>query len=274
MLDQRPGVDRRPALGADVGVVDQVAGHQVDGAFGAREGAAEHAREGAQQRRLADADIALQQHVAAREHSGVDAPDHPPLPDHRLADLAFERKCAFAPVVQQRIAAIHAIPSLRFGRGHSCHARETGAAFRADAGPVQEEPSRGDACVSRARRSSSVPPTHSARVAQRARRTVRCASRPARAGCRAHRRRSRPAARRLHSGGRTGSRPWRTAPSRRRASSSSSGSRAQSHRPCRPRRNRPRRPAARCSRCRARIGSSTRRAVRRRSSSAAAAHRS
>ena len=110
MPDQGPGLDRRLALGADVGVVDQVVGHQVDGAFDAREVTAQHLREGPQQRRLADADIALQQHVAAREDGRVDEADDARLADHRLGHLGFERQRALAPVAQQRIVSIHSNP--------------------------------------------------------------------------------------------------------------------------------------------------------------------
>jgi hypothetical protein len=117
VLDQRPGIDGRPALGADVGVVDQVVGHQVDRALDARVGPAKHAREGAQQRRLADAHITLQQHVAAREHGRVEEADHARLADHGRSHLALERQRTFAPVVQQRIAAIHAIPLCRADGG-------------------------------------------------------------------------------------------------------------------------------------------------------------
>ena len=108
VLDQRPALDRRAPFSADVRVVDQVARHQVDRAFDAREVAAEHAREGTQQGRLADAHVALQQHVPACENSRVDAPDHTRLADHAAADLRFERERALAPVSQTRIISIHA----------------------------------------------------------------------------------------------------------------------------------------------------------------------
>ena len=101
MLGQRAVVDRRAAVAVDVGVVDQVGRHQVDGAFDTRELAADQPRECAQQRRLADADVALQQHVAAREHR-----DDELMHDARLADddgarqlLELERACV--PVGEQ-----------------------------------------------------------------------------------------------------------------------------------------------------------------------------
>ena len=45
VADQRPGLDRRAAVGVDVRVVDEVGRHQVDRALDARERAAEHPRE-------------------------------------------------------------------------------------------------------------------------------------------------------------------------------------------------------------------------------------
>jgi hypothetical protein len=86
---------------------NQVVGHQVDRALGAREGAADQPREGAQQRGLADADVALQQHMATREHGGVDPPDHLGLADHDLRDQALDVQGAATPVGQQRVLSVH-----------------------------------------------------------------------------------------------------------------------------------------------------------------------
>ena len=115
MADQRARLDGRPAGRVDIGVIDEVGRHQIDRALAAREITAEHAREGAQQRRLADAHVALQQHMAAREDSDVDLPDHAALADQRLRNLGLERQCARAPVSQQRVVSIHAATFVRGG---------------------------------------------------------------------------------------------------------------------------------------------------------------
>ena len=100
MAQQRPGVDARPAFRVDVGVIDQVAGHQVDGALDALEVAAGRAREGAQHRGLADADVAFEQHVAAGEQRHVDEPDRLALADHRLGDFVLDAQRERAPFCQ------------------------------------------------------------------------------------------------------------------------------------------------------------------------------
>ena len=97
---QRAGLDARPAIGVDVGVIDQVAGHHVHGALDALELAADRAREGAQQRGLADAYVAFQQHVSPREQGHVDHADRLLLADDRLADLVFDSQRQTAPVLR------------------------------------------------------------------------------------------------------------------------------------------------------------------------------
>ena len=64
---QRTRIDARASVAVDVSVIDEILRHQVDRAFDALVVAAEAARDCAQQRRLADADVAFEQHVAARE---------------------------------------------------------------------------------------------------------------------------------------------------------------------------------------------------------------
>ena len=63
---QRTGLDARLAVRIDVGVINEVGRHQVDRAFDALEAAADGTREGAQDRGLADADVAFEQHARGR----------------------------------------------------------------------------------------------------------------------------------------------------------------------------------------------------------------
>ena len=113
VLHQRARVHRGAAIGADVRVVHQIAGHQVDGAFDARIGAAEHLRESTQQRRLAHAHVALQQHMASREQGRVDEPDGPLLANDGAGHLGLQRQGARAGVGQQRVDSFHASVSIR-----------------------------------------------------------------------------------------------------------------------------------------------------------------
>jgi hypothetical protein len=99
VAQERTGLDPRLAVRVDVRVVHEVAGHQVDRAFDALEVAADGARERPQDRGLADADVALEQHVAAGEQSYVDEADRVLLTDDDLADFIFQAQCAFTPLL-------------------------------------------------------------------------------------------------------------------------------------------------------------------------------
>ena len=100
MPQQRAGLDARLAVRIDVRVIDEIAGHQVHRAFDALEVPADGARERAQDRGLADADVAFEQHVAAREQRDVDQPDRVALADDGLADLLLDAQRAAAPVFE------------------------------------------------------------------------------------------------------------------------------------------------------------------------------
>ena len=97
---QRALVDLRTAIRAEVGMVDQVVRHQVHGALDAFVGATDAARDGLQQRGLADPDAALQQHVAARKNGDVHQPDCLVLADDDLLDLIFQLERMAAPIGQ------------------------------------------------------------------------------------------------------------------------------------------------------------------------------
>ena len=107
--DQRAGLDRRPAVGADVGVVDQVVA-----ASGRSCPRCARTRRRAPARRRAAASSCRRRHRLAAARGRARTPRSSTsritraLADHRLADLALERQRACAPVVQQRIVAIHA----------------------------------------------------------------------------------------------------------------------------------------------------------------------
>ncbi len=94
LLQQWARVDARLAVLAEMGVVDEVRRHQVDGALDTLEGTTYGARHGTQQGGLADADIAFQQHMAAREGGYGEQADDPLLSQHHLADLLLEAQGA------------------------------------------------------------------------------------------------------------------------------------------------------------------------------------
>jgi hypothetical protein len=83
-------LDPRLAFSVDVRVIDEVARHQIDGAFDALEISADRARERAQNGRLADADIAFEQHVPASEQCHVDESDGVALADDGPADFLLD----------------------------------------------------------------------------------------------------------------------------------------------------------------------------------------
>jgi len=85
-------------------VVDEIAGHQVDGAFDSLEPASDGAREGAQDGRLADTHVAFQEYMPTREHGDVDQADHVRLANHGLADFRLDPQRPFPPVLQSLVA--------------------------------------------------------------------------------------------------------------------------------------------------------------------------
>src|SRR6218665_176115 len=100
MAQQRARVDARPAVLIDIAVIDQIARHQVDAPFHALELTADGAGKGAQHRGLADADIAFEQHMAAREQRHIDQADDLRLADYRLGHLALHTPGATLPVLE------------------------------------------------------------------------------------------------------------------------------------------------------------------------------
>ena len=65
MPEQRSRLYARLAVPGEVGIVDEVARHQVDGPFDALECTADSARKGLQEGRLANPHVTLEQSVAA-----------------------------------------------------------------------------------------------------------------------------------------------------------------------------------------------------------------
>ncbi|HJP98727.1 MAG TPA: hypothetical protein VJ862_09215, partial [Rhodanobacteraceae bacterium] len=100
MAQQRAWFDARPALRIDVGMIDEVARHQIDRAFDPFEFAAYRARERAQQGRLADADVAFEQHVPAREDRDREETNGARKAEHALVQRALETERAVAPFAQ------------------------------------------------------------------------------------------------------------------------------------------------------------------------------
>ena len=113
VLEERTGIDARLSLLADVRVVDEIVGHEVDGALDPLVGAADATRHRPQQGRLADADIPLQQHVTTREDGDRDLADQRVQADHRLPHLLLELQRPVAPVLEKRVVSIHRIGSDR-----------------------------------------------------------------------------------------------------------------------------------------------------------------
>jgi len=101
VLEDGAGIHARAAVFTDVGVVDKVGRHQVDGALDALVGAADSTRHCAQQRGLADADVALEQNVAAREHRQGDQVDGAILTHDGGLQCGFKGVGAITPVGKQ-----------------------------------------------------------------------------------------------------------------------------------------------------------------------------
>jgi hypothetical protein len=93
-------LDPGPAVLAQVGVIDEVGGHEVDGALDTLVGAAERARSGTQERRLADAHVALKEHVATGEDGDGYEADDARLADDRFGNFRLEGKRARAPFLE------------------------------------------------------------------------------------------------------------------------------------------------------------------------------
>ena len=104
---QRTRIDARLAVAVDEGVIDEILRHQVDRAFDALVGAAEAARRRAQQRRLADADVAFEQHVAAREDRDDQQADRARQAEHATVQRALEFERPRAPLVKFAVESVH-----------------------------------------------------------------------------------------------------------------------------------------------------------------------
>ena len=98
VAQHRAGIEARPAILADRGVIDEIGRHEVDGSLDALVGPTERTRQAAQQRRLADADIAFEQHMAAGENRDRQETYDPRLADDGAPDLGFESVHLAAPV--------------------------------------------------------------------------------------------------------------------------------------------------------------------------------
>ncbi len=100
MPEQGTRLDPRLAVRIHVRVVHEVARHQVDGALNAFEVSTDRTRERAQDGRLANTDIALEQHMSAREHGHVEQPNGRRLSDDRRPDLRLDPERPLAPILQ------------------------------------------------------------------------------------------------------------------------------------------------------------------------------
>ena len=86
----RSRIDFRPPVLAQIRIVDEIARHQIDGTFDPLVGAADRPRHSAQQGRLADANIAFKQDMAARENRDRQKADDAVLPNDRFRDFFLE----------------------------------------------------------------------------------------------------------------------------------------------------------------------------------------
>src|ERR1700754_148412 len=105
MLEQRPRLDARLAVRIDIRVIDEVARHQIDRAFDPFEFAADRACYGSQQRGFADADAALEQHVASREQRDINQAHGVVVSDYGFSRFLFEAKRIAAPILQLLVRA-------------------------------------------------------------------------------------------------------------------------------------------------------------------------
>jgi hypothetical protein len=100
VAQQRTRLDARLAVAVYIGVIDEIVRHQVDRAFDTLEVAAHGAGKGAQHRRLADTDVAFEQHMAAREQRHVDQAKRVVLTDDRPPHFFFDAQRKAAPIMQ------------------------------------------------------------------------------------------------------------------------------------------------------------------------------
>ena len=100
MFQQRPGRDLRFTICIDIGVVHEVAWHEIDGALDALVTTAECTRHGAQQGRLADTHIALENDVPAGEGRYAKQPHGLVLADHYRPDRLLDCDCKGLPTLQ------------------------------------------------------------------------------------------------------------------------------------------------------------------------------
>ncbi|VFU08501.1 protein of unknown function [Methylocella tundrae] len=96
------GLDPRPPVVREIGMIEQITRHHVDSALDPLIGAADATRDGAQKRRLPDPDVAGEEHVSTREDRYHHQPDRARLADNDLPDAGFEIKRGGAPAAQHR----------------------------------------------------------------------------------------------------------------------------------------------------------------------------
>ena len=97
VLEQRPGFHARLTLPGEVGIVEKVARHEIDGAFDALERTADATREGLEEGRLADPHVSLEQDMSAREGGDQQETDGLLLTDHDPVGTLFEPQRPLAP---------------------------------------------------------------------------------------------------------------------------------------------------------------------------------
>ena len=90
--------DTRTSVLVDMGLVKQVARQQVDSALDTREGPADDARDGAQERGLARADVSGEQHMPPAQHRQQNEMHRLALPEDRLVQRGLRFLEARAPV--------------------------------------------------------------------------------------------------------------------------------------------------------------------------------
>ena len=97
MPEQRSGVHARLTVPGEVGMVDEVAGHQIDGPFDTLERTADPAREGLEEGRLANPHVAFEQGVSAGQSGDQQQPDGSSLADHDPVGVRFEPQRPITP---------------------------------------------------------------------------------------------------------------------------------------------------------------------------------
>src|SRR5690606_17824335 len=93
-------LDARFALSVHVGVVNEIAGHQIDRSLDPFEISADDAGEGAQQGCLPYAYVAFEKNVTTGEQRDVDETQGSALADDGLADFSLGEQRALSPVLK------------------------------------------------------------------------------------------------------------------------------------------------------------------------------